>query len=93
MKGGLESRMFDALKKEFCPASMEVRNTSYDHIGHREVGMGGLETHFRVKIKSAMFNGMVSLSNRHRLVHKTLEFAFQEGLHAIEIDCDSDSQE
>ncbi|AFN84018.1 BolA-like protein [Encephalitozoon romaleae SJ-2008] len=93
MKGGLEAKMFNALKNEFCPTRLEVKNTSCDHTGHRIIEQEeGLETHFHVRVRSAMFNGM-KFTDRHRLVYKTLEFAFSLGLHAIEIDCDSDSQE
>lgn len=62
MEGNLEARMFNALEDEFCPTNLEVKNTSYDHTGHRKIEQDeGLETHFHVRVKSAMFNGMVSL--------------------------------
>ncbi|AHL30165.1 BolA-like protein [Encephalitozoon intestinalis ATCC 50506] len=91
MEGNLETRISRALENEFKPAALEVRNTTANHVAHRKPEDGKvLETHFYVRVKSSAFNGMV---NRHRLVYKALEFAFEKGLHAIEMDCDSDVQE
>lgn len=94
----LETRILSALETEFDPAALEVENTSVEHASHREVQDMGVETHFSIGIKSKVFNRMVSrtfvnlksLLDRHRLVYDSLGFAFDGGLHAIQIDCDSD---
>ncbi|KHN68816.1 BolA-like protein [Ordospora colligata OC4] len=86
----IEKSIRDALEKRFRHSCMEITNTSPDHKGHLDSSKTNTaETHFSIKIKSETFNQM-KISDRHRLVHTALDDAFENGLHAIEIDCESD---
>jgi BolA protein len=59
------------LSEAFSPESLDVSDESHLHEGHAGHRPGG-ETHFRVYIVSAAFEGK-SRIERHRMINATLE--------------------
>jgi BolA protein len=66
-----------------APAELEVIDESEQHRGHGGWREGG-ETHFRVKIRAAAFDGLGRVE-RHRRVNALLAPEFARGLHALAI--------
>ena len=71
------------LQERLHPTSLSVVDESHQHIGHAGWREGG-ETHFRLDIVSAAFEGKSRLE-RHRIVNEALTEAFRRGLHALAI--------
>ena len=69
------------LRSEFAPARLAVEDESSRHYGHAGWREGG-ETHFRVEIVSAAFEGQSRVA-RQRLVYGALKDEFAAGLHAL----------
>lgn len=74
-------RMAAALQMAFAEAHIEIRDDSDSHAGHAGAAPGG-ETHYRVRIVSAAFDGL-SRVERHRRVNAALKAEFDTGLHAL----------
>jgi BolA protein len=71
------------LREAFSPESLDVSDESHLHEGHAGHKPGG-ETHFRVYIVSAAFEGK-SRIERHRMINSTLAAELQDGVHALAI--------
>jgi BolA family transcriptional regulator, general stress-responsive regulator len=71
------------LNEQLAPAHLHVEDESHQHIGHAGWRAGG-ETHFKLDIVSAAFEGK-SRVERHRMINNALAEAFQAGLHALAI--------
>ncbi|BET26047.1 BolA protein [Limnobacter thiooxidans] len=71
-------------------AVVEVTDESHLHAGHEGAKSGG--RHYRVKLKSARFNGLRTLA-RHRLVYDALAEWMKKEIHALAIDSTEDSLE
>ena len=71
------------LRERLYPISLSVVDESHQHVGHAGWREGG-ETHFRLDIVSAAFEGK-SRIERHRMVNGALAEGFQRGLHALAI--------
>lgn len=71
-------------------ATVEVVDESHLHAGHEGAKSGG--RHYRVKLKSARFNGLRTLA-RHRLVYDALSEWMKKEIHALAIDSTEDSTE
>jgi BolA protein len=71
------------LRERLSPISLSVVDESHQHVGHGGWREGG-ETHFRLDIVAAAFEGK-SRVERHRLVNDILAEAFERGLHALAI--------
>ena len=71
------------LREAFSPESLDVSDESHLHEGHAGHRPGG-ETHFRVYIVSAAFEGK-SRIERHRLINSTLAAELAGGVHALAI--------
>lgn len=69
------------LEAAFAPVKLEVLDESDRHRGHAGHREGG-ETHFRVAIVSAAFEGM-SRIERHRAVHAKLDAELKDRVHAL----------
>lgn len=65
------------------PLSLEVIDESYRHEGHAGARPGG-ETHFRVEVVSAAFEGR-SRVDRQRLVYDLLAADIGAPIHALSI--------
>ncbi|KAF5140612.1 hypothetical protein AAJ76_1260004249 [Vairimorpha ceranae] len=90
MSLNLQKEISEAIKNYFGFCTLKVENLSYLHVGHKSMkDVNSLETHFKIKIKSKKFNGQSEVE-RHRMIYKIIDFAFKKGLHAIEMDCESD---
>jgi BolA family transcriptional regulator, general stress-responsive regulator len=68
----------------FNPTHLDVVDESENHRGHGGWREGG-ETHFRVIIRSSVFDGLSRVA-AHRLVNDRLAAEFANGLHALAID-------
>jgi BolA family transcriptional regulator, general stress-responsive regulator len=71
------------LREAFTPQSLDVSDESHLHEGHAGHRPGG-ETHFRVYIVSAAFEGK-SRIERHRMINSTLAAELAGGVHALAI--------
>jgi BolA protein len=71
-------------------AEVEVFDESHLHAGHEGAKSGG--RHYRVKLKSARFNGLRTLA-RHRLVYDALAEWMKQEIHALAIDAAEDTTE
>jgi len=69
------------LRAAFAPARLAIEDESSRHHGHAGWREGG-ESHFRVEIVSASFEGQSRVS-RQRLVYAALKDEFAAGLHAL----------
>ena len=71
-------------------AVVNVVDESHLHAGHEGAKSGG--RHYRVKLKSARFNGLRTLA-RHRLVYDALADWMKKEIHALAIDAAEDTAE
>ena len=74
-------RMAALLQQQFAPVLLQIDDDSARHAGHAGAAPGG-ETHYRVLLVSAAFNGMSRIA-RSRRVHAALGGEFAGGLHAL----------
>lgn len=87
----LRDEIAAALTEKLEPASLSVVDESHLHAGHSGWREGG-ETHFRVDVVSAAFEGKSRLE-RHRIVNTLLSEAFARGLHALAIRAKSPAED
>ncbi len=73
----VESRILNKLGAGFAPEHLEVTNESYMH----SVPPGS-ETHFKVVIASAQFEGKRQVQ-RHQAIYACLAEELQAGVHAL----------
>lgn len=73
----------EALTSGLAPTALTVADESHLHVGHSGARPEG-ETHFRVDVVSAAFEGKGRLE-RHRLVNALVADAFAAGLHALAV--------
>lgn len=74
------------LKDSFAPERLEVFDESEQHRGHAGWREGG-QTHFRVVIRAAAFNGESRVS-RQRMVNRALAEELAGPIHALSLDVD-----
>ena len=72
------------LTSRFAPAFLDVIDESMLHHGHAGWREGG-ETHFRVRIATAHFDGMSRIA-QHRAVMEALDAELKDRVHALAID-------
>jgi BolA family transcriptional regulator, general stress-responsive regulator len=70
-------RIVAALQSALAPTFLEVTNESHQHSVKP-----GSETHFKVVVVSAAFEGQSRVA-RQRLVHRSLAAELSSGLHAL----------
>jgi BolA protein len=73
----------EKLNKAFAPESLRVADESHLHEGHAGHRPGG-QTHFRVYIVAAAFQGKSRL-DRHRMINAVLAAELAGSLHALAI--------
>jgi len=73
----------EKLTAAFAPESLRVVDESHQHAGHAGHRPGG-ETHFRVYIVAAAFEGKTRIE-RHRMINQTLARELAAGVHALAI--------
>ena len=90
MAGTLKDWITGALDAQLAPQALAVVDESHLHAGHSGARPEG-ETHFRVEIVSAAFEGK-SRVDRHRIVNGILYEAFKRGLHALAVKAKAPSE-
>jgi BolA protein len=79
--GAVASAIDNKLRTRFAPTRLHIEDESSRHRGHAGHREGG-ESHFRVEIVSAEFEGKSRVA-RQRLVYEALRDEFAAGLHAL----------
>jgi BolA family transcriptional regulator, general stress-responsive regulator len=79
--GAVAMAIDSKLRARLAPTRLAVEDESSRHHGHAGWREGG-ETHFKVEIVSAAFDGQGRVA-RQRLVYQALAAEFAEGLHAL----------
>ena len=79
--GAVASAIDNKLRTRFEPTRLNIEDESARHRGHAGHREGG-ESHFRVEIVSASFEGKSRVA-RQRLVYDALKDEFAAGLHAL----------
>jgi len=79
--GTVAKAIDNKLRTRFAPSRLVVEDESARHRGHAGYREGG-ESHFRVEIVSAAFEGHSRIA-RQRLVYQALKDEFAAGLHAL----------
>ncbi len=72
------------LEAQFAPQVCVIEDQSSQHAGHAGARPGG-ETHYRLALVSAAFEGLTRVA-RQRLVYHALREEFDTGLHALSLD-------
>jgi BolA protein len=84
----VEKSIRNKLEKAFSPSDLAVENESGKHAGHSgardHLGRVTGETHFRVRVVSAHFEGK-SPVERHRAVNAALKEELAGPVHALAI--------
>ncbi|WP_040440808.1 BolA family protein [Roseibium aggregatum] len=80
----------DKLSTAFSPSFLNVIDESDKHKGHGGWREGG-ETHFRVQIAAAAFDGMNRVA-RHRAINDLLADELAGGVHTLALEIRSDSE-
>ena len=80
IRAGIEAKLTAAL----APLSLEVIDESYRHAGHGHHHHPEGETHFRVEIVSAAFEGKSRIA-RHRMINALLAEELAGRVHALAI--------
>ncbi len=78
------------LTAAFSPSFLNVIDESEKHRGHGGWREGG-ETHFRVQIAAAAFEGMTRIA-RHRAVNDLLAEELDAGVHALALEIRADGE-
>ena len=79
--GAVSNAIDNKLRARFAPTRLSIEDESSQHRGHSGHREGG-ESHFRVEIVSAAFEGKNRVA-RQRLVYEALKDEFDAGLHAL----------
>lgn len=74
-------RMREKLEAAFAPVELEIIDESEAHRGHGGYRDGG-ETHFKVIIRAAAFNGMTRVAQQ-RAVMAAVRAELDERVHAL----------
>jgi BolA protein len=86
VKGPVATSIENKLTEALSPILLNVIDESHHHAGHGHPGdkRHGNESHFRVEVVSAAFEGK-SRVERHRMVNALLAQEIAEGVHALAI--------
>lgn len=79
--GAVATAIDNKLRQRFAPAHLDIEDESSKHRGHAGHREGG-ESHFRVEIVSAAFEGHNRVA-RQRMVYEALKAELDAGLHAL----------
>ena len=79
--GAIAMAIDNKLRMRFAPQRLSIEDESSRHRGHAGYREGG-ESHFRVEIVSAAFDGKNRVA-RQRLIYAALKDEFDAGLHAL----------
>ncbi len=67
------------LTQELSPVFLDIENQSHEHAGHAH---GDVESHFKVVIATAAFEGKRMVA-RHQMVYKILAEEMNNPVHAL----------
>ncbi|RMF37516.1 MAG: BolA family transcriptional regulator [Alphaproteobacteria bacterium] len=81
---GVAETMRAKLEAEFAPLSLEILDESERHRGHAGWREGG-QTHFRIRMRAARFDGMSRLE-RQRAVYRVLAEELAGPVHALALE-------
>ncbi|MEL6750558.1 MAG: BolA family protein [Pseudomonadota bacterium] len=84
-QGPLVRQLEAKLQAAFSPDHLEVINESHLHAGHQPGFDGQGESHIRIRMRAAAFDG-ASRVNIHRQVNALCADEFAAGLHALALD-------
>ena len=84
-KGPLVTQLEQKMQQAFSPQSLEIINESHLHAGHQPGFNGEGESHIRVRMVAAHFNGK-SRVDIHREINAICADEIAAGLHALAID-------
>jgi BolA family transcriptional regulator, general stress-responsive regulator len=76
-------RIRDKLTSALNPTKLEIVDESHRHAGHAGAHPSG-ETHFRVEVVAAIFQGKSRLE-RQRLVYAALKEEMSQQIHALSL--------
>jgi BolA family transcriptional regulator, general stress-responsive regulator len=79
--GSVAQALRSKLEAAFAPVALVIEDESSRHAGHSGEREGG-ESHFRIRIVSAAFQGL-SRVERQRRVYAAVAEEFAGGLHAL----------
>ncbi|KAJ1915876.1 BolA domain UV induced protein Uvi31 [Tieghemiomyces parasiticus] len=83
LPGPIETQLRLKIEQAFQPTALNIENQSRQHAHHAAMrGNTNPETHFKVTIVSAKFQGMKPLQ-RHRAVYALAQPELDAGLHAL----------
>ncbi len=82
----LETLLKNSLATALNPSMLELENESHGHNVPKHS-----ETHFRLVIVSEHFQGL-SRVKRHQLVYKAADDALKQGVHALAMQCFTESE-
>jgi BolA protein len=79
-------RIHAKVTQGLAPTSLVIKDESFMHAGHsgNPSGDPDAETHFKVEIVSAAFEGKTAVA-RHRQVYALLEQEIKDGVHALSL--------
>ena len=81
MSGAPVDEIRRRIEQALAPVSLDVIDEGHLHAGHAGEGRG----HFRVRVVSAAFEGMMPIK-RHRLVYDAVGGLMGAGIHALAIE-------
>lgn len=79
----MRDTIHEKLSSAFAPLALVVEDESARHHGHAGAAPGG-ETHFNVRLVSAIFSGL-SRVERQRRVHAVLADELKTQIHALSL--------
>ena len=82
----LETLLRNSLIQDINPSFIALENESHGHNVPKNS-----ETHFRLVIVSEVFDGL-SRVKRHQLVYKAADEALRQGIHALAMQCFTESE-
>lgn len=82
--GQTRKEIENILRESFGPVSLEVIDESEAHRGHRESLNHPGAGHFKVIMKSKVFDGLPQVK-RHRLVYEKLSSLMDNKIHALSL--------
>eukprot|EP00878_Enallax_costatus_P004328 GHUV01004559.1.p1 GENE.GHUV01004559.1~~GHUV01004559.1.p1 ORF type:complete len:112 (+),score=31.68 GHUV01004559.1:592-927(+) len=89
----IQASMQRKIESALMPVKLSIVNESYKHAGHsgNPSGAPDAETHFRVEVVSADFEGK-RLVQRHQIMYKLLDDEIKAGVHALSMDTKTPSE-
>jgi stress-induced morphogen len=92
-RGPVYNSIIQALEEGLRPTKISLIDDSAKHAGHAGMrGKAAVESHFKLSVVSDKFQGL-SRVQRHQLVYGLLDTQFKSGLHALNIQAFTPTEE